>query len=192
MADENSAADGNGSTDARSVAENVKEQGQEVAGNAAAKAQEAVRSQVDERSTQAGEQLNSLASDLRSVGDQLREKENEPGAKIASQAAERAEQAGQYLSDADSQKILGDLEDFGRSRPWLALAGGIAIGIAGARFLKASSSQRYNAGTSSQGSTSPTPAAPSIPAQTHAPATASGDGVLVSSEVSASTAGAPV
>ncbi len=191
MADESSTPDGDGAGGVKSAAESVKEQGQEAAGNASAKAQEAVRSQVDQRSTQAGEQLNSLASDLRSVGDQLRENDNDPGAKIAGQVAERAEQAGRYLSDADAQRILADVEDLGRRQPWLALAGGIAIGIAGARFLKASSSQRYSAGATSQGSTTPSSAPPSIPAQTAAPTTASGDGALASAPAP-STAGAPV
>jgi hypothetical protein len=39
--------------------------------------------------------------------------------------------------------MLEDIEDFGRQRPWAVLAGGVAVGVLAARFLKASSSNRY-------------------------------------------------
>ena len=145
MAEAGAPPQGSGSPDGEAPAQNVKEQGQQVVGSAAEKAQDAVRTQVDERSTQAGEQLTSAASDLRSVGEQLRGQENDPGAKIAEAVAERAERAGRYLSDADPDRILADAENLGRRQPWLVLAGGIALGIAGARFLKASSGKRYQA-----------------------------------------------
>ena len=158
QAAQSSAGDGSSST-----AENVKEQGQQAVNNAAGKAQDVVRTQVDERSSQAGEQISSAASDLRSVGEQLRSQENESGAKVADQVADRAERAGQYLRESDADKILSDAEDFGRRQPWLVLAGGVALGIAGARFLKASSSRRYQ--TSSQGSSQAGAPAGGIPRQ---------------------------
>ena len=132
------------------------EQGQAAVSNVASTAQETVRSQVDQRSTQAGEQASSLASDLRSVGEQLRSQENENGAKVADQVADRAERAGSYLKDADADTILNDVEDLARRQPWLALAGGVALGVAAARFLKASSSSRYQARQTSYPSTTPT------------------------------------
>jgi len=39
--------------------------------------------------------------------------------------------------------MLHDVEDFGRQRPWAVLAGGLALGVVAARFLKASSRTRY-------------------------------------------------
>ncbi len=156
------AATGTGTAaDSSSGSQSPKEQTQEAAGNAAAKAQEAVRSQVDERSTQAGEQVKSMAGDLRSVSEQLREQDNSAGAKIADGVAERAEKVGGYLQDADADRILGDVEDFGRRQPWLALAGGIALGAVAARFLKASSSSRYQASQAgAPRPATPTPAPP--------------------------------
>jgi hypothetical protein len=35
------------------------------------------------------------------------------------------------------------VEDFARSKPWAVAAGGLALGFAASRFLKASSSRRY-------------------------------------------------
>jgi hypothetical protein len=117
----------------------AKEQAQQAAGQARG----AVRSQVDQRSTEAGERVGGFASDVRSVGDQLREQGKDQPAKLADQAADRAEQLGSYLKDSDADRILGDLEDFGRRQPWAVIAGGVVLGLAASRFLKASSSRRY-------------------------------------------------
>ena len=135
----------------------VKEQAQEKVGGLAEKAQSSAREQVDQRSTQAGEQVSSLAGDLRGVGEQLRTQDNTTGAKVADQVADRAEKAGSYLTESDADTILSDIEDLGRRQPLLALAGGVVIGLAAARFLKASSTSRYESRTSqpSQGTQTP-------------------------------------
>jgi hypothetical protein len=99
---------------------------------------------VDQRSTQAGEQVTTTASDLRSVGETLREQGKDKPAQLADQAAERTEQLGSYLTESDADKILGDVEDFARKQPWAVVAGGLLLGFAASRFLKASSSQRYS------------------------------------------------
>lgn len=129
--------------DEGSGVEQAKEQAREQAGQMAGKVTDTARTQVDQRSTEAGEKVTSLAGDLRSVSEQLRSQGNDNGAKVADQVAERAERAGGYLTDADADSILSDIEDLGRRQPWLVLAGGVVLGVAAARFLKASSSQRY-------------------------------------------------
>lgn len=139
---ENVTGDSNAQGDGSTVAQ-AADQAREQASQLTGRVQETARTQVDERSTQAGEKVSSVAGDLRTVGDSLREQGNEGGAKVAEQVAERAERAGSYLTDADADRILGDVEDLARRQPWLALAGGIALGVVAARFLKASSSQRY-------------------------------------------------
>ena len=126
-----------------STADQAKAKAQEQAQQAAGQAKGALRSQVDQRSTQAGEQIGGVASDVRSVGDQLREQGKDKPAKLADQAADRAERVGSYLRDSDADRILGDVEDFGRRQPWAVLAGGVALGFAASRFLKASSSRRF-------------------------------------------------
>src|SRR4051812_2732537 len=133
------------------VTDQAKEKAQEVAGQAseqaqqlAGQAQSRVRDQVDQRSTQAGERVSSTADDLRGVGEELRNRGNEPAANVAEQAASRVEQLGSYLEDSDGAKILSDLEDLARRQPLLTLAGGAVLGLAAARFLKASSSERYS------------------------------------------------
>ncbi len=127
--------------------EQGKQAAQEQAGKLSDRAQSMAREQVDQRSTQAGEQVSTVATDVRSVGESLREDGKEGPAKIADQVADRAERAGSYLSESDGQTILNDIEELGRRQPWLALAGGVVLGIASARLLKASSAQRYSSRT---------------------------------------------
>jgi hypothetical protein len=130
--------------------EQAKDKAQEVAGQAQEKAQEAkgqardkLRTQVDERSTQYGQQIQSQASDLRSVSDQLRQQGKDGPAKMADQAAQRVDRAGSWLADSDADRILNDVEDFARKNPWAIAAGGFALGLVASRFLKASSTNRY-------------------------------------------------
>jgi len=142
-------------------------QAQEKAQEAAGKAQDTMREQVDRRSTQAGERIGGTAQDLRSVGEELRKQGKETPAKLADRAAERTERIGSYLSDSDADKLLSDVEDFGRRRPWAVLAGGLVVGMATARFLKASSRDRYRDRIRTEGPTrevrSTIPPEPAIP-----------------------------
>jgi hypothetical protein len=126
------------------TAPEVREQAQEKAKDAASKASDKIRSQVDQRSTEAGERIAGTAGDIRSVGQQLRDQGKEQPAKIADQTAQRVERVGQWMRDSDSDRILQDVEDFGRRRPWALALGGLALGFAASRFLKASSTQRYH------------------------------------------------
>jgi hypothetical protein len=103
----------------------------------------ALRSQVDQRATDAGQRVGGLASDVRTVGAQLREQGKDRPAKLADQAADRAERLGSYLTESDADRILGDIEDLGRRQPWAVLAGGVAVGFVASRFLKASAATRY-------------------------------------------------
>ena len=184
---------GNGPTRAEggSTAEQAKEKAAEQAQQAAGQAKSTMRSQVDQRSTEAGERVGGFASDARSVGDELRKQGKEQPAKLADQAADRAERLSDYLKSSDADRILQDVEDFGRRQPWAVIAGGVALGLVASRFLKASSTRRYEQGraqlpartydTSPETSgihTGPTttgPATPTIPATPPADVTLTGD-----------------
>jgi gas vesicle protein len=143
--------------------EQVKDKATEVAGQAQEKAQQAagqardqMRTQIDQRSTDAGRKVSEQGGDLRAVGDQLREQGKDGPAKLADQAAHHVERAGSWLSESDGDKILHDIEDAARKNPWAVAAGGLALGFAASRLLKASSSDRYQArGAQSGGATTP-------------------------------------
>jgi hypothetical protein len=126
-----------------STAEQAKEKAQEAAQQVAGQTRRGVRDQVDQRSTDAGHRVAATAGDIRSVGDELRRQGKDQPARLAEQAADRAEWLGEYLKRSDGDTILGDLEDFGRRQPWAVIAGGVVLGVAASRFLKASSSRRY-------------------------------------------------
>jgi len=120
---------------ARQTAVEAKEQGKSL-----------LRSQIEERSSQAGQQLHSTVQDLRTVGEQLRSQGKETSARIADQVAERGEQVAQYLRTTDGDRLLRDVEQFARRQPWAVIAGGITLGFVASRFLKSSSSQRFARG----------------------------------------------
>jgi ElaB/YqjD/DUF883 family membrane-anchored ribosome-binding protein len=105
---------------------------------------------VERRSTHAGEQVSSSASDARSVADELRKQGKDAPAHYVQQAAERAERIGGYLQQSDGDRILRDVEDFARRNPWAVAAGGLLVGFAASRMLKASSGDRYRSSLSTQ------------------------------------------
>jgi hypothetical protein len=124
-------------------AQEVAGQAQEKVGEAAEQAKGQLRTQLDQRSTQAGEQVTGTASDIRSVADQLRQQGKDQPAKLAEQAADRAERLGSYLTESDPDRLLHDIEDLARRQPWAVVAGGLFLGFAASRVLKASSTDRY-------------------------------------------------
>jgi hypothetical protein len=141
---------GNASSGPEDKAQEIKGQAEEKAQDAMGKAQSTVREQLNSRSTEAGEKVAGTAEDLRTVGEELRNQGKETPAKLADKAAERTEQVGSYLRESDADKLLEDVESFGRRQPLAVLAGGLVVGVAAARFLKASSRGRYQSRARSQ------------------------------------------
>ncbi len=124
-------------------AKEVAGKAQEQMGQAGGQARARLREQVDQRSTEAGERVQTAATDARSVAEELRSQGKDTPARYAEQAADRVERLGGYLHDADGERILRDVEDLGRRNPWVVVAGGMALGFAASRLLKASSGERY-------------------------------------------------
>jgi hypothetical protein len=134
---------------ARAKTQEVGAQAKEKAQEAGAQARERVRGEVDRRSTQAGDQAGSAARALRDASQRLRDEGNEPVANGMEQVAQRVESAGSWLRDSDGDRILREVEDFGRRNPLAVAAGGVALGFAASRLLKASSRRRYEEGRQS-------------------------------------------
>ncbi len=110
-----------------------------------------IREQLDQRSTQAGEQLQSIGKTLQSGANQLRSEGNDVPARIVQEVARRADDVGDYLQSAEADRILGDIEGFARRRPWLTAGVGALAGLLASRFVKASGNRRYE-GARSNGS----------------------------------------
>lgn len=135
---------------AQEAAGQAQDKAQEVAGQAKEKTQAAasqaksrIAQQVDQRSSELGQRASGAAEDLRGVAEHLRSQGKDQPAQLAEKAGERVEGLGGYLQRSDGERILRDVEEFGRQRPWAVVAGGIAVGFAASRFLKASSQARY-------------------------------------------------
>jgi hypothetical protein len=75
--------------------------------------------------------------------EQTMEQEGTPGRQLVDRAATQVERTARYLSQSDGQRLLNDFEGLGRRNPWALIGGGIVLGLIGARFLKASSSRRF-------------------------------------------------
>jgi hypothetical protein len=131
---------------AAEVVDAARQRTQDQLGQAAETGRGVVRRQVDQRSTQAGEQVSAVAETLRRTASQLRsdgDTQQVRYAQVADQAADRLERTGRYLTDADADELLGRVEDVARQQPWLIAGAGLLVGIAAARFMKASSTERY-------------------------------------------------
>ena len=104
-----------------------------------------ISEQVNERSTQVGEQVRAMGHALRTGAEQLRSEGKSTPANFAEQAAGRAEELGRYLQSADGDRIMRDVENFARRRPWLMAGAGALAGFVASRLVKASSDRRYEA-----------------------------------------------
>lgn len=104
-----------------------------------------LRAQFDERSNQAGRQARSLAEALRRTGGELGNEGNTGGGRLVEQAADGIDRLGTYLEQKRGDEVMRDVEAFARRRPWMLAGLGMLAGLAAARFMKASSEQRYGA-----------------------------------------------
>ena len=144
--------DPEGGSTTEQVKAQVREQAQaaqERARGAAGQTRSRLRDQVDQRSTRAGERLAGTAADVRSVAEELRRQDKDTPARLAEQAAGQTDRVADYLKGASGERLLRDVEDFARRQPWVVAAGGLALGFTASRFLKASSSRRYQAAQTS-------------------------------------------
>lgn len=85
------------------------------------------------------------------MGDELRNQGKDAPARIADEVADRVERVGEYLQRTDGETLLGDAEDLARRNPWPVALGGLAVGFAASRLLRASSRDRHRARSASSG-----------------------------------------
>lgn len=102
----------------------------------------AVQRQVGQRSAQLGDQIGATSHTIRRVAEQARIDGNDQQARLADEAAQRAERVSNYLAEVDPDRLMADAEDFARRQPWLVAGVGLIAGFALARSLKASSGRR--------------------------------------------------
>jgi hypothetical protein len=174
-----SASDGSAAEQAQQKVQDAGRQAQQQAQHMAGQTRDRIRGQVDQRSTKAGEQIAGQADDIRTVAHQLREQGKDKPAQLAEQAAQQTDRVASYLKESDAHRMLGDAENLARRRPWAIVAGGIALGFAASRFLKASSSEHYQQQPASQGQSTPPMLPPPGDTVTGQPAHGMGDQTAV-------------
>jgi hypothetical protein len=116
----------------------VIDQAKEKTGQVVGQVQETAKSQISSQKDRAAEGLNSMAQALRQTGQQLRDQDNAPVAQFTEKAAEQVEKISSFLGERDVTDIVTEVERFARRQPALFLAGGLAVGLIGARFLRSS------------------------------------------------------
>ncbi len=88
---------------------------------------------------------------LHAAGDALHDENRDAFARYAEQAAGQVEQFTSAIRDRSVGEILDEAERFARREPGLFIGGAFLLGIAGARFLKASDSGSANGSPASTG-----------------------------------------
>jgi len=131
----------------QSDVEQVKERVQDAAQQAKGQTRDQLRTQIDSRTTEVGGQVSSTAQAVRQASEQLRQQGEDRAASLMESVAERGERLGSYLSGADGDSVLHEVEEFARRQPWVMTGVGAVSGFLAARFVKASSRSRYEAAT---------------------------------------------
>jgi ElaB/YqjD/DUF883 family membrane-anchored ribosome-binding protein len=110
-----------------------------------------MREQLEQRSTQAGEQVQAIGKILQSGSNQLRSEGQDTPARFVEEVARRADDLGGYLESSQADQILADLESLARRRPWVTAGIGVLAGFVASRFVKASADRRYESYRSNGG-----------------------------------------
>ena len=119
----------------------MRELKQEVVGQtrqALKQARDRTGSSLGESKAQLADQLGGLASAFQRTTEQLRQEDRTTVAGLTEAVARQADQAANYLRQADVRAARQDLERLARRRPTMVLGGALALGIVAARFLKSS------------------------------------------------------
>jgi hypothetical protein len=121
-----------------STGSDIREKVLDKASTLASGAKDGARAQYDQKKDTALNELENLASALRSVGEQS------GGSMVstaASAAASRIESFSRSLEGKQLDDIVGDVERFARRNPAAFVGTAVAIGFLASRFLKSSSSR---------------------------------------------------
>jgi hypothetical protein len=123
------------------VAQTAADQAREVVSETASQARDLLGEASGHARTQASDQQQRAARQLRSVAGELREMAARGGqsgvaAEVAQQAAERIHGAASWLEQREPADLLQAVTDFARRRPGVFLAGAVAAGLAAGRLTR--------------------------------------------------------
>jgi hypothetical protein len=104
--------------------------------------QQQANSQINRQKETAASELSTVVNAVRRFGETLHNEGEGPIARFAAQygdkAADSLDRAARYLREQDPQRLLNDVQNFGRRQPALLIGGAFLLGFAGARIIKSS------------------------------------------------------
>jgi hypothetical protein len=124
--------------DPKQAATEVAEQAKQTVGQATEQAQHQAKSMVNNQLGQVCSSVETLADAVRSMGQQLREKDQDQLASLSDQAANQIDHLCDYVRDHDVDEMMGDVQTLARRQPMLFVGGAFFLGLMAARFLKSS------------------------------------------------------
>ena len=117
-------------------------QAKEAAGNVIDKAKDQAASRADQQRQTAASGVQAVAQAFRSMGDDLRNRQEGPVAEYAAEIGHaiggQAERLADYLRQRDVRHLVSDAENFARRSPAVFLGSAFVLGLAASRFLKSS------------------------------------------------------
>jgi len=113
----------------------VAKQAKEIAADTAAKAKDLVSTRVAEQTGKSAGEIGRVAEALHDTSKQL---EGNVASPYVEKAALQLERASTYLRTTNIPDLARAVDGFARREPLLFLGGAFLVGLAGARFLKAS------------------------------------------------------
>jgi len=114
----------------------VVDQVRERVGPVVAQVNERASAAAHQQMTSAADGLEGAAGAVNSVGDQLREHNLTDLSHYTDRAAEQIEKAATWLRTTTPQEIAHEVEDFAKRQPTIFVAGALALGLLGVRFLR--------------------------------------------------------
>lgn len=94
---------------------------------------------AQQQMTSAAEGLDGAAGAVNAVGDRLRENHLGELSQYTDLAAEQIEKLAGWLRTTTPEEIAHDIEDFAKKQPAVFVAGALALGLIGVRFLRSTS-----------------------------------------------------
>ena len=97
----------------------------------------AVRGRLTETVDKSVDDLDILAKTLQLASEQLKDNVAAP---YVGKVAERVSRLSRFIDEADARSLLKEAQSLGREKPLMFFGGAMALGFAGGRFLRSSSS----------------------------------------------------
>jgi hypothetical protein len=121
---------------------------QEAAGEIADQAGRTADAKASTMMTQAGDALEQVARAARDAANSLRQERPEVAGFVET-GATKAEEAAQYLRQHNAREAIATAEEAARKQPALVIAGGLALGLVAARFLRSAGGSGSMSGSGS-------------------------------------------